>query len=282
MEKRIGIVAKQGAEKSLDLAARIYQFLNSKQLRVVPEMHLAQAKDLQNGRELEDMYADLIVTVGGDGTVLRACMGAPEPETPILAVNMGRRGYLAEVEPDQVFRSLEEYLAGRYRVDYHSKLSLSLDGQHLADSLNEALVTSSSPFKLIHLTLIFDDEESVEFSADGVIISTPTGSTAHAFSAGGPILHSSLEAFNIVFVCPIGPVSSIVVPDTKKVKVRIGKNISARVTVDGAFEQSLPPGSEIVIEKARYSATFIRFGERFLSRSLTRLLSRGVKTSHTP
>lgn len=277
MVKRCGIVAKEENEDTLSLALRIYEFLTSKGIEVLPEQHIAKIKHLKQGRELKSMHVDFIVTIGGDGTVLRTCMHAPDPETPILAVNMGRLGYLTEVEPDQVFQSLKDYLAGNYRLDLHSKLTISSGGKHLADSLNEVLVTTSSPSKMIHLNLTLDGEESTQFSADGVIVSTPTGSTAHAFSAGGSILHPSLDAFNLVLICPLEPIRSIIIPGSKKISLRLGKNTSTLVTIDGTFEQKLPSGSEIIIEKAKNKAVFVRFGVRLFSKSIDQLFSRGVK-----
>ncbi|WP_455367825.1 NAD(+)/NADH kinase [[Eubacterium] cellulosolvens] len=280
MKQRCGLVAKSNDEAALNLALKIYRYLISKHVKVIPEKEFAKKKKLKHGTRLEDLDANFIITVGGDGTVLRTCMRAPKPQTPILAVNMGRLGYLTEVEPQDIFKLLDQYLEGRYRLDTHSKLSVSIGDKYLSDSLNEVLITSTSPSKMVHLNVALDKEEFTEFSADGIIISTPTGSTAHAFSAGGPIIHPSLNAFNLVLICPLEPIRAIIVPDNKQVTVRVGKNVSALVTIDGAFNKKIPPDSEAVIKKAQNDAIFIRFGERFLSKTLTRLLSRGIKQSN--
>ncbi len=280
MKLRCGLVAKSNDEAALNLALEIYRYLSSKNVKVLAENEFAKKKKLRHGRRIEALDANFIITVGGDGTVLRTCMRIPKPQVPILAVNMGRLGYLTEVEPQDVFKLIDRYLEGRYRLDTHSKLSVSLGNKHLSDSLNEVLITSTSPSKMVHLNVALDKEEFTEFSADGVIISTPTGSTAHAFSAGGPILHPSLNAFNLVLICPLEPIRAIIVPDNKRVTVQVGKNVPALVTVDGAFNKKIPPESEIVIKKAENNAIFIRFGERFLSKSLARLLSRGIKQSN--
>ncbi|WP_455368015.1 NAD(+)/NADH kinase [[Eubacterium] cellulosolvens] len=276
MKLRCGLVAKINDEAALNLALETHRYLSSKAIKVFPENEFAKKKKLKNGRRLEALDANFIITVGGDGTVLRTCMGIPK-QVPILAVNMGRLGYLTEIDPQDVYKLIDQYLEGRYRLDTHSKLSVSMGNKHLSDSLNEVLITSTSPSKMVHLNVTLDQEEFTEFSADGIIISTPTGSTAHAFSAGGPILHPSLNAFNLVFICPLEPIRAIIVPDNKRVTVQVGKNVSALVTIDGAFSKKIPPASEIVIMKAENDAIFIRFGEHFLSKSLTRLLSRGLK-----
>ncbi|MEM4246514.1 MAG: NAD(+)/NADH kinase [Candidatus Bathyarchaeia archaeon] len=256
-----GLVAKRTNEAALDLALEIRRFLISRGVTVFPEEDIASARGLGEGRPLEQLYADFIVTVGGDGTVLKTCLKVPKPDTPILAVNMGRRGYLA----------------GNYRLDRHSRISASFGGKHLGDGLNEVLITSPSPYKMIHIRLTLDEGESTELSADGLIISTPTGSTAHAFSAGGPILHPFISAFNIVFICPLEPIRSIIVPDNRRIKVGVGENTPALVTIDGALNETIPPGSEIQLRKADHDAVFVRFGESFFSKSLSRLISRGVK-----
>ncbi len=120
----------------------------------------------------------------------------------------------------------------------------------------------------------FGEGRRLKLRADGVIVSTPTGSTAHAFSAGGPIIHTSLGAFNMVFLCPLDPVRALVVPDKGELSIGIdAKKSSVLMRVDGSFEREVMEGQKIVVRKSSKDAVFVRFGGGHLVRSLSRLIS---------
>jgi len=213
--------------------------------------------------------------VGGDGTVLKTCINIPKPDTPILSVNMGRRGYLTEVEPANAIKALEGYLAGKYRVEDHSKLSAYIDGKWIADALNEVLVTSSIPSKMLRFSLSLDHRKLVECRADSVIVATPTGSTAHAMSAGGPILDNSLNAFVIVFVCSLEPIRPIVIQSRSTIEITLlDERPAGEVVVDGRYQHKLYPKSPLKLGKSEHKAVFVRFETPLLSRSLLRLQPR--------
>ena len=133
------------------------------------------------------------MTVGGDGTVLKTCMSIPEPETPILAVNMGRRGYLTEIEPRKAYHAINLFMKGKCRLEKETKLAVLLDGRHVVDALNELVVSSGSPSKMLDLQLAVDSTPLLSFRGDGLIVSTATGSTAYSLSAGGPVVDSALK-----------------------------------------------------------------------------------------
>jgi len=190
-------------------------------------------------------------------------------------VNMGRRGYLTEVEPMHAIKALESYVAGDYRLEDHLKLSIHLNDRRLADGLNEALVTSTPPSKMLRFKLRLDNRKLVECRADSVIVATPTGSTAHAMSAGGPILDNSLDAFVIVFVCSLEPIRPIVIPSRSNIEISLlDERPIGEVVVDGRYQHKLFPRSPLKIGRSEYKAVFVRFETSVLSRSLSRLQPR--------
>lgn len=268
MFKTVGVVPRLDSEDALSLALNIYKYVSSEGLTAIPEVEFARLKSLRGGVSLPEMDADLIVTVGGDGTVLKTSMSIPRPETPILAVNMGRRGYLTEVEPENAMKALKMCLLGKYMLEEHAKISAYVEDKKLADSLNEVLITPATSWKMLTFNVERDGSKLVEQRADGLIVATPTGSTAHAFSAGGPILERLIEAFVIAFICPSEYVRSMVVSSIKPVQVKIGgPRVKVVVTVDGRYIKQLPPDKPLKIERSKSKAIFIRFDSPLLSRS---------------
>ncbi|MBS7658670.1 MAG: NAD(+)/NADH kinase [Candidatus Bathyarchaeia archaeon] len=275
MFKKIGIVSRLDIEDAIKLSNEVLEFLSKKGLEVTLEKQLAEALKLNLGVPLNKLSADLILTIGGDGTILKTCMNIPNPETPILSVDMGRRGYLTEVPPEHTFDAIEDCLAGKYKIEEHSKLSVFHEEEFLVDGLNEALITSKTPLKPLHFDVLAGSYKLIEIRADGLIIATPTGSTAHAFSAGGPILETNLEAFDLVFICPLKPIRSIIIPDRLDVTIKVSnEKVGAVLIVDGCYIKELPVNSKVLVKKSNHKALFIRFETKFLCRRLSRLVSR--------
>ncbi|MGQ9543762.1 MAG: NAD(+)/NADH kinase [Candidatus Bathyarchaeia archaeon] len=270
MFKTVGIVSRLDSEGALGLALKLRKYLSSERLTVTPEVEFARLKNLEGGVPLSKMEADLIVTVGGDGTVLKTSMGIPRSETPILAVNMGRRGYLTEVEPENAVKALKECLLGKYRLEEHAKISAYVEGKRLVDSLNEVLITPANSWKMLTFEVDREGRRLIEQRADGLIVATPTGSTAHAFSAGGPILERGLDAFILAFICPSEYVRSMVVSSLETLQVKVkGPKVKVVVTVDGRYIKQLPPDEPLTIERSKNKAVFVRFDSPLLSRSFS-------------
>ncbi|MEX2317014.1 MAG: NAD(+)/NADH kinase [Pirellulales bacterium] len=150
--------------------------------------------------------ADLAIVLGGDGSILRAAHQMGYEQLPVLGVNLGRLGFLAALQPEQLDVVLPEIAAGRHRVVKHLmfECSVTRGGRqtHQALGLNEAEVLAGPPFSLVEIQLYVDGELVTTYSCDGLIVSTPVGSTAHSLSAGGPILRNTIEAFVIMPISP--------------------------------------------------------------------------------
>ncbi len=269
---KVGLVSRLDEPGALAVAATLAKQLRKKHITVIAERELAKRGRLGGGKELSDIKADLIVTVGGDGTVLKTCMTIPEPETPILAVNMGRRGYLTEVEPDKAQRAIELFMKGKCRLEKRAKLAVQLDGTHVVDALNELVVSSGSPSKMLDLRLAADSQALLQFRGDGLIVSTATGSTAYALSAGGPVIDSSVDAFVVTFICPLEFLRPTILSMERSLSIQLANSkLRALVVADGRFQRELTHDAVLVVRKARHPTVFVRIGPAPPLGSLTRL-----------
>lgn len=272
MTKTVGILAKSGSKEIASTAKKIYHTIQRHGLSVVPDENLAKMGKLPGGKLITRIKADLLVTVGGDGTVLKAVREIPDPKTPILGVNMGRRGYLTEVDPSGFEHALVRWTEGKFQLEKLWKLSVSYGEKTVGEGLNEALLTPAVPAKMLSCEISLRGRNFYNARADGLIVATPTGSTAHAFSAGGPILENSLDNFALAFIAPLQPVRSMVVPVSGNLRVRVGKpGPDANLSIDGQLQRSLKAGQTLSFRKSSNSSFFVRFDDTFLQRSLRRL-----------
>jgi NAD+ kinase len=176
-------------------------------LRSKIEQHLAVvAVSTDFDCEIGDCDADLAIVFGGDGSILRAARQMGYCQRPVLGVNLGKLGFLAALQPGDLDAALPEIAAGRHRIVEHLMFECTAlrGGQPFVTALglNEASVLAGPPFKMVDVQLYVDGELVTTYSCDGLIVSTPIGSTAHNLSAGGPILQKSLQAFVILPICP--------------------------------------------------------------------------------
>ncbi|WP_297477165.1 NAD(+) kinase [Thermococcus sp.] len=273
---RFGVVARRDRQAALKLAYRVYDFLKVSGYEVFVDSetyeHLREFRE-EDVRPLEDFDVNFIIAIGGDGTILRV-EHRTKKEIPILGINMGTLGFLTEVEPHEAFFALSKLMEGDYRIDERMKLRTYLNGESgVPDALNEAAILTGVPGKIIHLKYYIDGGLADEIRADGLIVSTPTGSTGYAMSAGGPFLDPRLEA---VVIAPLAPIAlssrPMVVPAESTVEVKnLAKGRKLILAVDGQFYTRLDPETEIVIKKSPRKAKFIRFSEEIYPKYTMRI-----------
>jgi len=274
LPKVVGILAKKGSKEILAEARKIHRIIEQHGFRSVPDEEIGRSAKIPGGKPLRRMEIALLVTLGGDGTVLKAAKEMLKPKTPILAVNMGRRGYLTEVEPSEFEAAFTKWEKGDYELEQQWKLSVLHQNLLLAEALNEALLLPTIPAKMLNLNLTLRGKQVFQARADGIIVSTPTGSTAHSFSAGGPVLETSMDSLSLTLIAPLQPVKSIVVPVKAGVQLRVVEpGPSANLVIDGRLEREIRIGQSLSFRKSGNSTFFVRFGDSFLQRSLRRLSS---------
>lgn len=268
---RVGIVVKPRSDQASEAARGITAFLQQKGIETSPFAIPAK------GAGSEDAKADLLVVVGGDGTVMRTAEHSGD--VPILGVKIGALGFLCETTPDRANASLNKILAGEYFLEHKSKLKVRYGKKALPDALNEALVCTSRPSKVMSLMVVKDGEPLHRGRADGVIVSTTTGSTAYALSAGGPIIDSQLDIMEIVFMCPLAAgLKPLILPSSSKVEITILPDDSTGILViDGQLAIDIDYGKPVTVERSDRSAVFVRVGRPDFYRRVREKLKTGLE-----
>ncbi|NWG14166.1 MAG: NAD(+)/NADH kinase [Acidobacteria bacterium] len=214
---------------------------------------------------------DVVTVFGGDGTFLHAARIVASSGVPILGVNLGSLGFLAEVNPDEVRPALQNLLNGDYDIEERMCLEVEAfrDGRSLARymALNDAVINKGAIARIIELEVRVNDQLVSVTRADGLIVSTPTGSTAYSLSAGGPILYPSLGAFLVTPICPHTLTNRpVVVPDQAQVSVYLLRGADVMLTVDGQVGIPLEPMDHLAVRKAAYAIRMVQpAGSTFFS-----------------
>jgi NAD+ kinase len=274
MTKLVGILAKTQSKEALATARKSFRVIMDSGLTPVPEADLSRTAKLAGGKPLNRMKVDLLITLGGDGTVLKAIQELPNPQTPILAVNLGRRGYLTEIEPEDLEKSFTRWLKRDFQMEAQWCVSVSQNNRLIGNCLNEALLLPTVPDKMLNFDVSQSGRRIIKARADGFMVATPTGSTAHSFSAGGPVLETSLDVFALTLIAPLQPVKSIVVPADRRITVSLEEpGPTATLVMDGNPVKEIRRGQPLEMKKSSVSARFVRFGDTFLQRGLRRLAS---------
>jgi len=228
-------------------------------------------------------HLDMLVTLGGDGSMLRAARMASEHGIPILGVNLGRLGFLAEVEPAQWANRLRRVLAGDYWVEermmVHAECWRDQESLGSYEALNDVVVSRGSLARIVRLPTYIDGGYLTTYVADGLILSTATGSTAYALAAGGPIVPPELKNMLLIPLAPhLSLERAIVLSKGSMVRVKVNTDHSAILTVDGQFEVELADGDWVQFVASPRVGRFIRLQDRaYFYRTLMRRL--GYPTS---
>jgi NAD+ kinase len=214
--------------------------------------------------EIADL--DLLVTLGGDGSILRAGRMASEHEVPVLGVKMGRLGFLAEVDPAEWSDTLPRLLSGDYWLEERMMLYAEYHRQEESrgyEALNDVVVSRGSLARIVRLEVHIDGSYLNTYAADGLIVSTATGSTAYAFAAGGPVLPPGLKNILLLPIAPhLGMDRAIVLAQGAIVKIVVHTDHQAILTVDGQFEYELQDGDLVTVQASRNVSRFVRLQDR--------------------
>ena len=266
--KRIGVVVKPHQPDALQTLCRLTEWLSQRDIKLVggPEIERERIEH-QTGCAIESVKeealaktVDLMLVLGGDGTMIATARMLGDIEVPVMGVNYGGLGYLAEFPLEELFSALEAILAGDYKVQERLMLTVELRrGEELITKnrvLNDVVVNKSALARIIEIETYLNNQFLNRFRADGLIVSTPTGSTAYNLSAGGPIIFPSMNAVVITPICPFTLSNRpIVVPDDSVIEVRLmTKNEEVALTLDGQVGFPLQAGDRALIRKS--NATF--------------------------
>jgi len=260
----VGIVGNSRLDRSGQaLLKRVVKFLEKQNVEIWFNVHAAKllkTKRTTNKKMMDK--ADLVITMGGDGTLINLARDINYKNVPIYAINLGTVGFLTEIQKsEKTIDGLKRIFADRYHSDPRSMLRVTIyrKGKKIETylALNEAVITQGNFARLIELRAEINQRRMVRFKADGVIISTPTGSTGHGLSAGGPIVHPHLDAFVFTPVCPKAlAMRPIVLPSNRQVTITIEterkfQDNTIALTIDGQIITPLQYGDQIKIRRSK-------------------------------
>ena len=215
----------------------------------------------------DDFDVDYAISMGGDGTLLKTAARVHSKDTPIIGINIGRLGFLADVAPSDIETAISDIYAGNYRVDEHSVIKIETSGEEKLESgpfaLNDIAILKRDNASMISIRASINGEYVTTYQADGLIVTTPTGSTAYNLSNGGPIIAPGTGTLCLTAVAPHSlNIRPIVVPDSSVISLKVeSRSHSVLVAVDGK-STSLHDGTEVRISKAKHTVRIIRFSDR--------------------
>lgn len=268
MGKHFLIYANQYKDKNLEVARKIQKSLEDKGQKVTMQVLTKDWKKTKcNGPEIPE-GVDIMLILGGDGTVLQAARETIHCNLPLIGVNLGSLGFMAQIEPSNVDAALDRLIAGDYREESRMLLQgrATLGNGEVKEglALNDVVISRTGPLRVVSLKIYVNGSLLHEYQADGMIITTPTGSTGYNLSAGGPLVEPGAKLLMLTPICPhsLNHRSIILAPeDVIEIEIPMGKEDKEQelsVSFDGANSFSMVTGDRIVIQKSSESARFIQ------------------------
>jgi len=265
MIQTVAIASRKNLEKHEKIFSRVVKYLEKKGKTVYLEERVAKLIKRKKYNEfvINKTKVDLIIVMGGDGTILRVISKLKKIEAPFFGINMGHLGFLSEIPPVQITKTLDKIFAGKFTRDKRMMLEATLwrDGKKIKEfkALNEVAISQGTMSRLICLKTKIDGKKLATFKADGLLVATPTGSTAYSLSAGGPIVHPYLHAF---ILTPISPHSfnqkPLVLPDDRKIEITVDSDYPAiNLTVDGQINVRVK-NKDVIKVKSNGTVEFLR------------------------
>jgi NAD+ kinase len=255
--KKVGILYHPMIDTARTLAEELKAFIGARGV----EVWLCSAWEGEEAKSKLD-GTELIITVGGDGTILRAAQVIVPALIPVTGVNLGRLGFMTELSAEEARDKLPLLLDGKGRLDERSMLEASLGGSkapRIFHALNDVVVARGEVARVIFVEASVDGEPLATYKADGVIVATATGSTGYSLAAGGPILHPQSDDFLLVPISPhLSPAYPLVLPAASVVKLKVSTTHQAALSVDGHINLTLADGDVITIKHSHNCGRFLR------------------------
>jgi len=268
MIRTVGIISRPRREDIARVVPPLIEWLRAHGVEVVCDSETGECIGPLAGqtRKREELpaHSDLLIVLGGDGTLLSAARLAAARQVPILAVNLGGMGFLTTVPQDELYQILEEIFSEKHRVSERVLLEARIvrDGAVIRRqiALNDAVLNKAALARIMDVVLRVDGEYVTTYKADGLILSTPTGSTAYSLAAGGPIVYPTVESFVVTPICPHTLTNRpLVIPDTAKIEIDFqSEDAAVFLTLDGQIGIELARGDHIVVRKAQEKLRLVR------------------------
>jgi len=287
--KTIGLAPNPKKKEAVQLAAELADWLAERHMRALLASDVAKATGKPHLAADDDQIAgaDMLLVLGGDGTMLRWNRLAAHRGTPMMGVNFGQYGFITEIHPREAKTALARVLDGDYLISERVVLRAQVcrDGECTGEyfGLNDAVVSKGPVTRMLGLHTYVNGKFIVTYTADGIIVSTPTGSTAYSLSAGGPVVHPNVPVLIITPICPhTMNARSLVIPDSETVKI-VGESseqkIEMALTMDGQVMHRLTPEDAVEIGKADFAARLIQLDPQSFYNKLQNRLRWGERFS---
>ena len=273
--RSVAVVVREPGSEIAQITERLGAWLSKRGISVTLEEVGERSGPGETALDLRAHPVDLLIALGGDGTLLRAARAVVGTDVPVLGVNLGRLGFLTAFPDAELESGLETVIGGKAMLDHRFTLRARIEGSGEYNggnlfALNDIVVHTSGAARVTPLTLHVGTgamrEEIGSFSADGVILATPTGSTAYSMSAGGPIIVPEVECIVVTPICPHSlAVRPLVIPATQQVSISsLDPDAGHQVTVDGQVERAFAPGDTVVVSREEHPVRLVRLpGQTF-------------------
>ncbi len=279
---KIAVIVNLTKQKAVDCAGSICELLSSEGAELCAPLECRDYLRFEALKFFEDIsslfaYCDIAVTVGGDGTIIHAAKYAACADTPLIGVNVGRLGFAADLEADDI-NALTRLLSGDFVIENRILLDIEVQSRKPSRhylAVNDAVIAHGRLSKIVDLTVCLNGEEISKYRADGLLFSTPTGSTAYSLSAGGPIISPQMDCVLMTPVCPHSLFSRSVLFDggsTLSVSAKIPDGCSCVLTVDGEVNVSISEADRVIVKKSEQKLKLISINKLNFYRKLNRKL----------
>jgi len=250
---------------------RIFDFYADKDVQLMLPVDESRffGREAYGVPDIEHVPADLALSLGGDGTLLGVCRRYGEMAVPVCGVNIGTLGFMADIEPNELECKLQKLLDGDYHVEHRLLLagfvkSPEKESRFLGHAINDVVVTKGGVARMLHLGLSINQTHLIDYKADGLIVSSPTGSTAYSLSAGGPIMNPNIQALLLTPICAHTlNFRPLLIDEEDVVHIEIAAmHQDIIVTFDGQESFRLLPGDEVIVQKSRAQAGIVKFEDK--------------------
>ncbi len=280
--KSIGIIVNTQKDDGIKYLSRVIKALSGR-----ADIYLSDACDADfDGIQRLDLpqmakKVDYMIVLGGDGTIIGAASVCARNKVPVMGINLGRIGFMTEVECDSISDAIDALLTGNYKTEQRMMMKAQIKRDNKAlitcHALNDIVVSKSAGVKLVGIDLYADEELVNRYIADGIIIATPTGSTGYSISAGGPVVDPMMELYLATPVCAhMLSVRSAILPPYKDIRITLSKDYAdnkALVSADGEVQCEICDCDEVIISRSQYSLELIKIGDQSFYDTLLKKLS---------
>jgi len=267
--KTIGIITNTAKDKNYNYTFEVLKSIRENGLKAVLPVQAKLYIDTEYADFMEEdefiKSTDIIISIGGDGTFLEAARMSYRMNIPLLGVNLGSLGFLTDVDKNEISKAIQYLAEGNYNIEERMMIDAKVIRKNKAigegTALNDVVISSGAISRILHVELFVNDEFVDRYPGDGLIIATPTGSTAYSLSAGGPIVEPDMDVFILTPICAhLLYTRSYVAGTDRVIRARIdeNENYRATVTIDGKMAYEVRGGDEVIVSKSPYSVKLVK------------------------